>query len=82
MKRAKSFFNRIVDYENIRIAWLKVRKEKKHKQSLINYEFSLGFITEENYCDRFYSTVCLISPPTLEIQNIVFFVEKYYNNSK
>ncbi len=31
MKRAKFLFDKIVDYENIRLAWLKARKGKTKK---------------------------------------------------
>ncbi|MGN0739507.1 MAG: reverse transcriptase/maturase family protein [Treponema sp.] len=37
MKRAKSLFNQIACYENLRIAWLKARKGKTAKKSVQNF---------------------------------------------
>lgn len=37
MKRAKSLFNQIISYENLRLAWLKARKGKTSKKSVINF---------------------------------------------
>ena len=37
MKRAKSLFDRIVSYENLREAWLKARRGKTSKSSVINF---------------------------------------------
>lgn len=37
MKRAKSLFKQIVDYENIRLAWLKARKGKSSKPVVRNF---------------------------------------------
>lgn len=37
MKRAKSLFNQIIDYENIRLAWLKARKAKTSKPAVRNF---------------------------------------------
>lgn len=37
MKRATYLFNQIVDYENIRLAWLKARKDKSSKPVVQNF---------------------------------------------
>ena len=37
MKRAKSLFNQIVSFENLRIAWLKARKGKTSKTAVKNF---------------------------------------------
>ena len=37
MKRTASLFSQIVDYENLRLAWLKARKGKTSKRSVQNF---------------------------------------------
>ena len=37
MKRAKSLFNQIVSYDNIRLAWLKARRHKSSKNVVRNF---------------------------------------------
>ena len=37
MKRTSSLFSQIVDYENLRLAWLKARKGKTSKKSVQNF---------------------------------------------
>lgn len=37
MKRTASLFSQIVDYENLRLAWLKARKGKTSKKSVQNF---------------------------------------------
>ena len=42
MKRAKSLFNQIVSYENLRLAWLKARKGKSNKPAVRNFSRNLN----------------------------------------
>ena len=37
MKRAKSLFNQIISYDNIRLAWLKARRHKSSKNVVRNF---------------------------------------------
>lgn len=37
MKRAQCLFNQIIDYENIREAWIKARKGKNSKAAVRNF---------------------------------------------
>ena len=37
MKRAKSLFNQIISYENVRLAWLKARRHKTSKNVVKNF---------------------------------------------
>lgn len=37
MKRIKSLFNQIINYDNVRLAWIKARKGKSSKQSVMQF---------------------------------------------
>ena len=37
MKRAKSLFNQIISYENVRLAWIKARRHKTSKNVVKNF---------------------------------------------
>ena len=37
MKRAKSLFNQIISYDNVRLAWLKARRHKTSKNVVKNF---------------------------------------------
>jgi len=43
MKRATSLFNQIIDYENIRLAWLKARKGKSSKLVVRRFSRNVNF---------------------------------------
>lgn len=59
MKRAKSLFNQIVDYENLRLAWLKARKGKTAKKSVQNFSRNVN----ENL--QIIRDRMILSPPVL-----------------
>lgn len=59
MKRAKSLFNQIVDYENLRLAWLKARKGKTAKKSVQNFSHNVN----ENL--QIIHDRMIVSPPVL-----------------
>lgn len=59
MKRAKSLFNQIVDYENLRLAWLKARKGKTAKKSVQNFLHNVN----ENL--QIIHDRMIVSPPVL-----------------
>lgn len=59
MKRAKSLFNQIVDYENLRLAWLKARKGKTAKKSVQNFSRNVN----ENL--QIIHDRMILSPPVL-----------------
>ncbi len=59
MKRAKSLFNQIVDYENLRLAWLKARKGKTAKKSVQNFSRNVN----ENL--QIIHDRMIVSPPVL-----------------
>ena len=59
MKRAKSLFNQIVDYENLRLAWLKARKGKTAKKSVQNFSRNVN----ENL--QIIHDRIILSPPVL-----------------
>ena len=42
MKRARSLFNQIVSYENIRLAWLKARRRKSSKAAVMSFARNVG----------------------------------------
>lgn len=42
MKRAKSLFNQIVSFENLRLAWLKARKGKTSKTAIKNFSHNVN----------------------------------------
>ncbi len=51
MKRAKSLFNQIISYENVRLAWLKARRHKTSKNVVKNFSKNVNknlFIVQKN----------------------------------
>lgn len=59
MKLAKSLFNQIVDYENLRLAWLKAHKGKTAKKSVQNFSHNVNKNLQIIH-DRM-----IVSPPVL-----------------
>ena len=51
MKRAKSLFNQIISYENVRLAWIKARRHKTSKNVVKNFSKNVNknlFIVQKN----------------------------------
>ena len=88
MKRAKSLFNQIISYENVRLAWLKARRHKTSKNVVKNFSKNVNknlLIVQKNLKSKpailsSYSQFTIYEPKERLI-SVVPFIDRVMHHS-